>query len=36
MTTAERVNEFLDRAGVWYFLTTDGDQPKGQIGRAHV
>lgn len=36
MTGAEKVNEFLDQAGVWYFLTTDGDQPKGRPFRFHV
>lgn len=36
MTNAERANEFLDRAGVWYFLTTDGDQPKGRPFRFHL
>ena len=36
MTNAERVNEFLDRAGVWFFLTTDGEQPKGCPFRFHL
>ena len=36
MTNAEKVNEFLDRAGVWFFLTTDGDQPKGRPFRFHL
>ena len=30
MTNAEKVNEFLEKAKVFYFLTTDGDQPKGR------
>ena len=30
MTGIEKVCEFLDKAGVFYFLTTDGDQPKGR------
>ena len=30
MTGAEKVNQFLDEAKVFYFLTTDGDQPKGR------
>ena len=36
MTNAEKVNDFLDRAGVWFFLTTDGDQPKGRPFRFHL
>ena len=36
MTGAEKINEFLNRAGVWYFLTTDGDQPKGRPFRFHL
>lgn len=36
MTNAEKINEFLDKAGVWYFLTTDGDQPKGRPFRFHM
>ena len=36
MTNAERISEFLDKAGVWYFLTTDGDQPKGRPFRFHL
>lgn len=35
-TGVEKVNEFLDEAGVWYFLTTDGDQPKGRPFRFHL
>ena len=30
MSNAEKVIEFLDKAKVFYFLTTDGDQPKGR------
>lgn len=30
MTNLEKVCAFLDRAKVFYFLTTDGDQPKGR------
>ena len=30
MTNAEKVNEFLEKAKVFYFLTTDGAQPKGR------
>ena len=29
MTTVEKINQFLDEAKVFSFLTTDGDQPKG-------
>ncbi len=36
MTNAEKVNEFLNRAGVWYFLTTDGNRPKGRPFRFHL
>ena len=36
MTNAEKINAFLDRAGVWFFLTTDGDQPKGRPFRFHL
>lgn len=35
-TGAERVSEFLDEAGVWYFLTTDGERPKGRPFRFHL
>ena len=31
MTNIEKVNEFLNKAQVFYFLTTDGDQPKGRL-----
>ena len=30
MSNAAKVSEFLDKAKVFYFLTTDGDQPKGR------
>ncbi len=30
MSNAEKVHEFLNDAKVFYFLTTDGDQPKGR------
>ena len=30
MTNVEKVCAFLDKAQVFYFLTTDGDQPKGR------
>ena len=30
MSNAAKVHEFLKKAGVFYFLTTDGDQPKGR------
>ena len=30
MTNAEKVSAFLDEAQMFYFLTTDGDQPKGR------
>ena len=30
MSNAAKVNEYLEKAGVFYFLTTDGDQPKGR------
>ena len=30
MTNIEKVNEFLDNAKVFMFLTTDGDQPRGR------
>ena len=36
MTNAEKINEFLNNAGVWYFLTTDGEQPKGRPFRFHL
>ena len=30
MSNVEKVNEFLDKAHIFYFLTTDGDQPRGR------
>lgn len=36
MNNAEKVNEFLNQADVWYFLTTEGDQPKGRPFRFHL
>ena len=30
MSNAAKVNEFLEKAGTFMFLTTDGDQPKGR------
>ena len=36
MSNVEKVNEFLDKAGVFYFLTTDGGQPKGRPFGFHM
>jgi uncharacterized pyridoxamine 5'-phosphate oxidase family protein len=36
MTNAAKVNDFLDKAGLFYFLTTDGDQPKGRPFGFHM
>ena len=36
MTGAEKVNEYLDKAKVFYFLTTDKDQPKGRPFGFHM
>ena len=36
MTNAEKINAFLDKAQVFYFLTTDGDQPKGRPFGFHL
>ncbi len=30
MSNVTKINEFLKKAKVFYFLTTDGDQPKGR------
>ena len=30
MSNAAKVHEFLNKAQTFYFLTTDGDQPKGR------
>lgn len=35
MTSLEKINEFLNEAGAWFFLTTDGEQPKGRPFRFH-
>lgn len=36
MTNIEKVNHFINEAGVFFFLTTDGDQPKGRPMNFHV
>ena len=36
MSNAQKVNEFLDKAKVFYLLTTDGDQPKGRPFGFHM
>ena len=36
MTNAEKVNAFLNDAKVFYFLTTDGNQPKGRPFTFHM
>ena len=36
MTNIEKVNKFLDEAKVFYFLTTDGDKPKGRPFGFHL
>ena len=36
MSNVAKVNEFLDKAKVFYFLTTDGDQPKGRPFGFHM
>ena len=36
MTNAEKINAFLDKAQVFFFLTTDGDQPKGRPFGFHL
>ncbi|MBQ3404306.1 MAG: pyridoxamine 5'-phosphate oxidase family protein [Oscillospiraceae bacterium] len=36
MSNAEKVSEFLKEAKVFYFLTTDGDQPKGRPFGFHM
>ena len=36
MTNVEKVSEFLDKAKTFYFLTTDGDQPKGRPFGFHM
>ena len=36
MSNIEKVNEFLNKAKVFYFLTADGDQPKGRPFGFHM
>ena len=36
MSNVEKVNEFLNKAKVFQFLTTDGDQPKGRPFGLHM
>ena len=36
MKNVAKVNEFLDKAETFYFLTTDGDQPKGRPFGFHM
>ena len=36
MSNIEKVNEFLDQAKTFYFLTTDGNQPKGRPFGFHM
>ena len=36
MSNAAKVSAFLDKAQVFYFLTTDGDQPKGRPFGFHM
>ena len=36
MSNAAKVNEFLDKAQTFCFLTTDGDQPKGRPFGFHL
>ena len=36
MSNVEKVNEFLDKAKTFYFLTTDGTQPKGRPFGFHM
>lgn len=36
MTNVEKVSDFLDNAKTFYFLTTDGDQPKGRPFGFHL
>lgn len=36
MSNVEKVSEFLDQAKVFYFLTIDGDQPKGRPFGFHM
>lgn len=36
MSNAAKVNEYLDKAKVFFFLTTDDDQPKGRPFSFHL
>lgn len=36
MINIEKVNQFLDEAKTFYFLTTDGDKPKGRPFGFHL
>ncbi|MBP3856632.1 MAG: pyridoxamine 5'-phosphate oxidase family protein [Ruminiclostridium sp.] len=36
MSNASKVSEFLDKAKTFFFLTTDGDQPKGRPFGFHM
>ena len=36
MTNVEKINEFLDKAKTFMFLTTDGSQPKGRPFGFHM
>lgn len=36
MSNAAKVSNFLDKAKVFYFLTTEGDQPKGRPFSFHL
>lgn len=36
MTNVEKVNQFLDEAKTFYFLTTDGNKPKGRPFGFHL
>ena len=36
MSNATKVNEFLDKAKLFYFLTTDGNKPKGRPFGFHL
>ena len=36
MTNAEKISAFLTKTQVFYFLTTDGDQPKGRPFGMHL
>ncbi len=36
MSNVQKVSEFLDKAQTFYFLTTDGDQPKGRPFGFHL